>query len=98
MKIISLPDVLHQYLLQLIETHAARGIHPEEGMAVNRLWEAVSLRVTTIPDAEVEKAAAVIPPAESKVECEICFLEEGTTTCVRPAHQSPAHQNRAHAS
>lgn len=62
MKIIQLPDVLHEYLVHLIEAHAARGIHPEEGMAVSHLWDCVKNRVTTIPDAEIAKMTAAGSP------------------------------------
>jgi hypothetical protein len=63
MKILNLPDVLHEYLIHLLETHAARGIHPEEGMAIARLWDCVNNRATTIPDAEIEKMVkAGTPP------------------------------------
>lgn len=59
MKVIQLPDVLYEYLVRTIEAHGARGIHPEEGLALNRLWDAVVNRVTTIPDADLQKAAAM---------------------------------------
>jgi hypothetical protein len=58
MKVIQLPDVLHDYLVHVIEKHAGSGIHPEEGIAVARLWEAVTKNVTHIPDAEIAKMAA----------------------------------------
>jgi hypothetical protein len=65
MKICQLPDVLHEYLVHILEKHAASGIHPEEGMAVAKLWEAVTKNVTHIDDVEVRKmAAAGTPPAE----------------------------------
>jgi hypothetical protein len=98
MKIIQIPDVLHQYLIHVLETHASRGIHPDEGLAVNRLWEAVTVHVTTISDAEIEKAAKPEPPSASYgvptsgdirrgiPECDICFEEDRSYTCVRPGH------------
>ncbi len=104
MKIIQLPDVLHEYLVHLIEAHAAQGIHPEEGLALYQLWDSAVVRVTTIPDAEMQKMAAAgsldgqsppVPGVESEhdpsspfrpVECDICFDEEGSQTCLRPAH------------
>jgi hypothetical protein len=101
MKIIQLPDVLHDYLIRTIEAHGARGIHPEEGLALNRLWDAIVNRVTTIPDAEIKKASAEAVAASSNgpdpladsplkatrpVECDICFADEGSYSCVRPSH------------
>ena len=68
MKVIQLPDVLHEYLVHVIEKHASSGIHPEEGIAVARLWEAVTKTVTHIDDVEVRKmAAAASPTGQSSV-------------------------------
>src|SRR5258708_7901752 len=103
MKIVQLPDVLHNYLIHLIETPPARGIHPEEGLALNRLWEAAKNRVVTIPDTELEKmteAGAPEPDAPRvakqflspddtpaiRPECDACFADENSLTCVRPTH------------
>lgn len=61
MKVIQLPDVLHDYLLHVIEKHAGSGIHPEEGVAVSKLWEAAQ-KATHIDDAEVRKMAAAASP------------------------------------
>jgi hypothetical protein len=58
MKVYQLPDVLHEYLVHVLEKHAASGIHPEEGMAVAKLWEAVTKNATHIDDAEVRKMAS----------------------------------------
>lgn len=58
MKIIQLPDVLHEYLVHVIEKHAAGGIHPDEGLAVSKLWEAVTKSATHIPDEQIAKMAA----------------------------------------
>lgn len=63
MKVIQLPDVLHEYLVHVIEKHAASGIHPEEGMAVAKLWEATVKNATHIDDAAIAKAAAAGTPA-----------------------------------
>jgi len=62
MKVIQLPDVLHDYLVHVIEKHAGSGIHPEEGVAIARLWEAVTKQATHIDDAEVRKMAATATP------------------------------------
>jgi len=68
MKVIQLPDVLHDYLVHVIEKHAGSGIHPEEGVAVARLWEAVTKNVTHIEDAEVRRmAASAAPQGQSPV-------------------------------
>ena len=68
MKVLQLPDVLHEYLVHVLEKHAASGIHPEEGLAVSKLWEAVTKHVTHIPDAEIAKmAAAGAPDGQSPV-------------------------------
>lgn len=102
MKVIQLPDVLYTYLLELIEMHAGRGIHPEEGMAVNRLWDAVKNRATHIDEGDIQKMAAAASPAGQSsvgeidprnphgqpVECEKCFDEEGSLACIRPAHKA----------
>jgi hypothetical protein len=62
MKVIQLPDVLHDYLVHVIEKHAGQGIHPEEGIAVARLYEAVTKLATHIDDADVKKMAAAASP------------------------------------
>lgn len=68
MKIIQLPDVLHEYLVHLIEAHAAQGIRPEEGLALYQLWDFAVVRATTIPDSEMQKmAAAGAPGGQSPV-------------------------------
>lgn len=61
MKVVSLPDVLHDYLVHVIEKHAGQGIHPEEGIAVARLYEAVT-KATHIADDEIKKMAAAATP------------------------------------
>ena len=58
MKVLQLPDVLHEYLVHVIEHHAASGIHPEEGLALSKLWEAATKQVTHIPDEQIAKMAA----------------------------------------
>jgi hypothetical protein len=63
MKVIQLPDVLHEYLVHVIEKHAGSGIHPEEGLAVSKLWEAVTVKATHIDDAQVQKMAAAATPS-----------------------------------
>lgn len=68
MKVIQLPDVLHDYLVHVIEKHAGSGIHPEEGVAVARLWEAVTKNATHIDDADVRKMAmAGAPPNTTEI-------------------------------
>ena len=62
MKVIQLPDVLHEYLVHVIEKHAGQGIHPEEGVAVARLYEAVTKLATHIDDSDVKKMAAAASP------------------------------------
>ena len=62
MRVIQLPDVLHEYLIHVLEKHAASGIHPEEGLAVSKLWEASVKNATHIPDAEIAKMAAAGSP------------------------------------
>lgn len=63
MKVIQLPDVLHEYLVHVIEKHAGSGIHPEEGIAIANLWSAITKNATHIDDAEVRKMAAAASPA-----------------------------------
>lgn len=62
MKIIQLVDPLYDYLVHMIEEHGSRGIHPQEGLALNRLWDAAVNRATTIPDADIEKMAKAGTP------------------------------------
>jgi hypothetical protein len=62
MKVITLPDVLHEYLVHVIEKHATGGIHPEEGIAVASLWDAVTKKVSHIDDAAVQKMAKAGSP------------------------------------
>lgn len=102
MKIISIPDVLHPYLVEILELHASRGIHPQEGMAINRLYEAVANAVS-LPDSEIAKGSTVatVPPSRSDapgqfapqgpppIQCQTCYDEEGSYECVRPAHKQP---------
>lgn len=68
MKVIQLPDVLYEYLVHVLEKHAGTGIHPEEGLAVSKLWEAVTKNATHIDDEQVRKmAAAATPQGQSEV-------------------------------
>jgi hypothetical protein len=66
MKVFQMPDVLYDYLVHIVEKHGASGIHPEEGFALSKVWEAVTKNVTHIDDAEVRKMAdAGAPPTET---------------------------------
>ena len=62
MKILQLPDVLHEYLVHVVEKHAQQGIHPEEGVAIAHLWEAVTKHVQSIDDKELMKMAVAGTP------------------------------------
>lgn len=62
MKILQLPDVLHEYLVHVVEKHAQQGIHPEEGVAIAHLWEAVTKQVQHIDDKELMKMAVAGTP------------------------------------
>lgn len=63
MKIIQLPDVLHEYLVHVLLTYRA---HPSEGIGMANLWEAVTKNATHIDDAQVRAmAAAGTPPTEA---------------------------------
>lgn len=81
MKIIQLPDVLHDYLVHVLEKHAASGIHPEEGLAISKLWEAATKNATHIPDTEIAKMAAagaaagqsVPEPVATRVQSEAIY-------------------------
>lgn len=96
MKLIQLPDPLHEYLIHVVEKHAASGIHPEEGLAVSKLWEAVT-RAATIDEAVLQKRleeSATPPPRKWEPggrtpECQQCFAEFNSDTCLRPAHKEP---------
>jgi hypothetical protein len=69
MKVIQLPDVLHEYLLHVIEKHAGSGIHPEEGTALAHLWDAVSKHAQHFDDAQIKAmATAGTPPIEPSPE------------------------------
>jgi len=67
MQVIQLPDPLHEYLIHVIEKYAASGIHPEEGLAVSRLYEAVTKLATHIDDTQVRKMAAAATPQGQSV-------------------------------
>jgi hypothetical protein len=97
MKVVTLPDVLHEYLVHVLLTYHA---HPEEGVAMANLWEACAKKVTHIDDKHVQETAkagtpagqsspAVDPrnPQNRPIECQECFDEEGSLACIRPAHQ-----------
>jgi hypothetical protein len=62
MKILQLPDVLHEYLVHVVEKHAQQGIHPEEGVAIAHLWEAVTKHVQHIDEKEMMKMAVAGTP------------------------------------
>jgi len=76
MKVITLPDVLHEYLVHVIEKHATGGIHPEEGIAVASLWDAVTKKVNHIDDAAVQKMAAAGTPSGQSAPPEAQFVSE----------------------
>ena len=98
MKVITLPDPLHEYLVHVVEKHAASGIHPEEGTAVHKLWEAVTKGAQHLDDSAVQQMAQQTlgktapgpwnPENPGAYECEACFNEEGSYRCVRPAHRN----------
>jgi hypothetical protein len=68
MKVIQLPDVVHDYLVHVLEQYAGRGIHPEEGLALSSLWELCVKKVQSIDDAAIQKmAAAAAPSGQSAV-------------------------------
>jgi hypothetical protein len=62
MKVLQLPDVLHEYLVHVLEKHASSGIHPEEGIAVAHLWDAVTKHAQHFDDQQVRAAAAAATP------------------------------------
>jgi hypothetical protein len=62
MKVFQMPDVLYDYLVHIVEKHGASGIHPEEGFALSKVWEAVTKNVTHIDDAQVKAMAAAGAP------------------------------------
>jgi hypothetical protein len=59
MKIIQLPDELHEYLLHVLKRHAGSGIDPTEGLAVFHLFDAVKNAVHLDPNAIKQAQAAV---------------------------------------
>lgn len=67
MKILQLPDVLHEYLIHVVEKHAQQGIHPEEGVAIAHLWDAVTKNVQSIDDKEIMKMAAASMPSGQSI-------------------------------
>ena len=75
MKVIQLPDVLHEYLVHVLEKHAASGIHPEEGLAVSKLWESVT-KAVHIPDEQIAKMAAAGAPTGQSVPGPIAVHQE----------------------
>jgi hypothetical protein len=93
MKIVHLPDPLHEYLVHVVEKYAASGIHPEEGIAVARLYEAVTKLVTHIPDAEIKKmAASATPQGQSKI-----VVEQGITIPATDPDREETNRVRAEA-
>jgi len=76
MKVIQLPDVLHDYLVHVIEKHAAGGIHPDEGLAVSKLWEAVTKTVTHVPDDHIRAMAASGTPTGQSTPGPIAVHQE----------------------
>lgn len=101
MRVIQLPDLLYDYLLEVVELHTRRGIHPEEGLAAHQLWGAIKNHAVHIDEEAVQKAVlAASPegqspvrqfdprnPLNSPIECPKCYDEEGSLACIRPAHQ-----------
>lgn len=80
MKILQLPDVLHEYLVHVVEKHAQQGIHPEEGVAIAHLWEAVTKKVQTIDDEEIRKmAAAGAPGGQTEINPNLKLATEDTS-------------------
>lgn len=59
MKVITLPDMLHDYLVHVLLTYHA---HPEEGIGMAQLWDAVSKKATHIDDSAVQKMAQAGTP------------------------------------
>jgi len=60
MKVITLPDMLHDYLLHVLTTYHG---HPEEGIALANLWDAVAKKANHIDDSKVAKFAQAGTPA-----------------------------------
>jgi hypothetical protein len=97
MKIIQLPDVLHDYLVHVVERHAQQGIHPEEGTAIAQLWEYVTKNVQHLDDQELRKMAAAgtptgqstVPPAEPTIVTQ----ERVYKSLVRPVEDSAQDKN-----
>lgn len=96
MKILQLPDVLHEYLIHVVEKHAQQGIHPEEGVAIAHLWEAVTKQVQSIDDKELMKMAAAgtpggqsVPPAIKDVEATRAIYDGSSPAKMPLADENP---------
>lgn len=92
MKIIQLPETLHEYLMHLIESHAARGVHPKEGLALYHLYDEVTNHAQSIPDEEIQRATNE-SIKQGIPECLACFEEDRSYTCIRPAHKDATAGN-----
>src|SRR5208282_4224425 len=96
MRVIQLPDVLHEYLVHVIEKHASSGIHPEEGMAVSKLWEAVTKRATHIDDAQIAKMVAAATPAGQSVAVDAeRQIYDGSSPATNPLTDENPYADRA---
>lgn len=65
MKILQLPDELHEYLLHVVQTYSGSGIHPKEGLALFQLWDHVSKNVTTVDESKLQRPVAAPEPVNA---------------------------------
>lgn len=61
-KVLILEEQLYEYLNHVIERHAARGIDPEEGLALFHLWRAVKNAQTVTNPAPVPEESSPEAP------------------------------------
>jgi hypothetical protein len=64
MQIVQLTDELHQYLLHVITEYSARGIHPNEGVGISKLWEYAN-KATHVDESKLERKPEIKPEGET---------------------------------
>lgn len=97
-KVLLLPEESFKYLLFVYDQHLRAGIPSEEVYAAATLKsfldKAQVVDFSKLGKAGVEKvgpggvALNLTPEPPEVPECETCFNDEGSFTCVRPAHKA----------
>jgi hypothetical protein len=78
MKLVQMRDDLYEYLVYVVESHATRGLPPNECLAMHQLWEHVTKGVTHIDDAKLAAAEATVTvPQQTQPEFQVKIPESG---------------------